>query len=99
MWRKKMRIEDLNEENGWKADFFESNGEILESYLFADGEDSLDAAREFCRQMSPKTRTQLISVNSKRIVVCAAHSKEYVVVRPPEKMKKNIKIDLGGENA
>lgn len=94
-----MKIEELNEDNGWKADFFESNGEILESYLFADGEDSLDAAREFCSQMSPRDRTQLVSVNSKRIVVCAAHSKEYVVVRPPEKMKKNIKMNQGDENA
>mgnify|MGYP001231461852 CR=1 FL=1 len=94
-----MRSEELNEDNGWKADFFESNGELFESYLFADGEDSLDAAREFCRQMSPKDRTQLVSVNSKRIVVCAAYSKEYVVVRPPEKMKKNIKMNQGDENA
>ena len=94
-----MRIEELNEDNGWKADFYESNGELYESYLFADGEDSLDAAREFCRQMSPQTRTQLVSVNSRRIVLCAAHSKEYVVVRPPEKMKKNIKMNQGDENA
>ena len=49
--------------------------------------------------MSPKDRTQLVSVNSKRIVVCAAYSKEYVVVRPPEKMKKNIKMNQGDENA
>ena len=97
--RRKMRLEDLNENNGWKVDFFESNGEFLESYLYDEGEYALDEARIFCCQMRPKRKTQLISVNSKGIVLCAAYSKEYVVVRPPEKIQNNIKMNLGGENA
>ena len=95
-----MRSEDeMTEENSWKAMFYESNGEFFEGYLFHDSEDALEAARSFCQQMSPKERTQLLSVNSKRIILGAASSREYVVVLPPEKIQNNIQVNLGGENA
>ena len=90
---------EMTEEDSWKAMFYESSGEFFEGYLFHDSEDALDAARSFCRQMSPKERTQLLSVNSKRIILGAAASREYVVVLPPEKIKNNIKMNQGGENA
>lgn len=94
-----MRSEDLNEENGWKAMFYESSGELYEGYLFIDVEDAMESARAFCQQMSPKDRTQLLAVNSKRIIVGASESKEYVVVLPPTKIQKDVKINFGGENA
>jgi len=94
-----MRSEDLNEENGWKAMFYESSGELYEGYLFVDAEDAMESARAFCQQMSPKDRTQLLAVNSKRIIVGASGSKEYVVVLPPTKIQKDVKINFGGENA
>ena len=94
-----MKSEDLNEENGWKAMFYESSGELYEGYLFVDAEDAMESARAFCQQMSPKDRTQLLAVNSKRIIVGASGSKEYVVVLPPTKIQKDVKINFGGENA
>jgi hypothetical protein len=97
--RRKMRSEDLNEENGWKAMFYEASGELYEGYLFIDAEDAMESARAFCQQMSPTERTQLLAVNSKRIIVGASDSKEYVVVLPPTKIQNNIKMNLGGENA
>ena len=97
--RRKMRSEDLNDENSWKAMFYESNGELYEGYLFVDAEDAMESARAFCQQMSPRERTELLAVNSKRIIVGALASKEYVVVVPPTKIKNNIKMDQGGENA
>ena len=67
-----MRSEDeMTEENSWKAMFYESNGEFFEGYLFHDSEDALEE-KVFCQQMSPKERTQLLSVNSKRIILGAA---------------------------
>ena len=42
---------------------------------------------------------RLLAVNSKRIIVGASESKEYVVVLPPTKIQKDVKINFGDENA
>jgi hypothetical protein len=75
---------NLTEQNSWKVLFYENVDEFYEGYLFGSKEDALKAALEFCKQMSPKKRSELIKVNADKLVLGARNSTEYVVIKPPD---------------
>jgi hypothetical protein len=83
----------LNEYNSWRVLFYESEDELYEGYLFKSKNDALEAAMQFCRQMSPNERTKLIKANAKGMILGARNSNEFTIIKPPEneKFKKSEK--------